>query len=178
MTVHSHLRSSWRKVRTLQPITQEPITAQQGRAMPVGSSRDTKIPANSLADKPDPTTKMPGMNSLLLRYVAQNTSKVNHRCFWFGRHFIGQHHLYNHTLNRRLWVRLYCQHHASQLRTYHQDPTTTVGGLTAEDIEKARQSKRAEIKPHKQMVTQTNTSTWIHPYTTIRLHSRCWFCFL
>ncbi|CAL8316826.1 unnamed protein product [Merluccius merluccius] len=36
---------------------------------------------------------------------------------------------------------------------YHQDPTT-VGGLTAEDLEKARQSKRAEMKPHKQMLSE------------------------
>lgn len=171
MKVRFHPR---RKVRTLQLImqdvamTQEPITAQQERATPLGSSRDTKIPANSLADRPDPTTKMLGMDSPLLSYIDQNTNKVNHRRLRFGRHFIGQHHLYNHSLNRRLWVRLYCQHHVSQLRMYHQDPTT-VGGLTAEDIEKARQSKRAEIKPHKQMVTHTDTSTtWRHPYTHLR----------
>ncbi|KAG7265746.1 hypothetical protein CRUP_035099, partial [Coryphaenoides rupestris] len=40
-----------------------------------------------------------------------------------------------------------------QSRGYHQDPTT-VGGLTAEDLEKARQSKRAEMKPHKQMLSE------------------------
>ncbi|TKS76032.1 Atypical kinase COQ8A, mitochondrial [Collichthys lucidus] len=39
-------------------------------------------------------------------------------------------------------------------RSYHQDDPSTVGGLTAEDIEKARQSKRAEIKPHKQMLSE------------------------
>uniref|UniRef100_A0A3Q3WWW1 Atypical kinase COQ8A, mitochondrial n=1 Tax=Mola mola TaxID=94237 RepID=A0A3Q3WWW1_MOLML len=39
-------------------------------------------------------------------------------------------------------------------RSYHHDDPTTVGGLTAEDIEKARQSKRAEIKPHKQMLSE------------------------
>lgn len=72
-------------------------------------------------------------------------------CFLCGRHFTGLHHGYNRTLNRHLWLRLYCQQQLSQLRTYHQDPTT-VGGLTADDIEKARQSKRAEIKPHKQAV--------------------------
>uniref|UniRef100_A0A672HYE9 Atypical kinase COQ8A, mitochondrial n=1 Tax=Salarias fasciatus TaxID=181472 RepID=A0A672HYE9_SALFA len=55
------------------------------------------------------------------------------------RHFIGHHHLYNHNLNRHL--------------TYHQDPST-VGGLTAEDIEKARQGKRTETKPHKQMLSE------------------------
>lgn len=72
-------------------------------------------------------------------------------CFLCDRHFTGLHHGYNHTLNRHLWLRLYCQQKLSQLRTYHQDPTT-VGGLTADDIEKAGQSKRAEIKPHKQAV--------------------------
>uniref|UniRef100_A0A4W6ETQ4 Atypical kinase COQ8A, mitochondrial n=1 Tax=Lates calcarifer TaxID=8187 RepID=A0A4W6ETQ4_LATCA len=39
-------------------------------------------------------------------------------------------------------------------RSYHQDDPSTVGGLTAEDIEKARQSKRAETKPHKQMLSE------------------------
>uniref|UniRef100_A0A674NWX5 Atypical kinase COQ8A, mitochondrial n=1 Tax=Takifugu rubripes TaxID=31033 RepID=A0A674NWX5_TAKRU len=57
-------------------------------------------------------------------------------------HFAGLHHGYNRTLNR----------HLCQLRTYHQDPTT-VGGLTADDIEKARQTKRAEAKPHKQALS-------------------------
>ncbi|KAM9339410.1 atypical kinase COQ8A, mitochondrial [Symphorus nematophorus] len=69
-----------------------------------------------------------------------------------ARHW-GHHHLYNHSLNRHLWRELYCQQQFSQLRSYHQDPST-VGGLTAEDIEKARQSKRAEIKPHKQMLSE------------------------
>uniref|UniRef100_A0A7N6A424 Atypical kinase COQ8A, mitochondrial n=1 Tax=Anabas testudineus TaxID=64144 RepID=A0A7N6A424_ANATE len=39
-------------------------------------------------------------------------------------------------------------------RSYHQDDPSTVGGLTAEDIEKARQSKGDEIKPHKQMLSE------------------------
>ncbi|TWW69013.1 atypical kinase COQ8A, mitochondrial isoform X1 [Takifugu flavidus] len=69
-----------------------------------------------------------------------------------ARHFAGLHHGYNRTLNRHLWLRLYCQQQLSQLRTYHQDPTT-VGGLTADDIEKARQTKRAEAKPHKQALS-------------------------
>uniref|UniRef100_A0A665VPB4 Atypical kinase COQ8A, mitochondrial n=1 Tax=Echeneis naucrates TaxID=173247 RepID=A0A665VPB4_ECHNA len=56
-------------------------------------------------------------------------------------------------LNRHVWAQLYCQHQATQIRSYHQDPST-VGGLTAEDIEKARQSKRAEMKPHKQMLSE------------------------
>jgi aarF domain-containing kinase len=39
-----------------------------------------------------------------------------------------------------------------QRRSFHQDQSS-VGGLTAEDIEKARQAKaRPESKPHKQMV--------------------------
>jgi len=60
-------------------------------------------------------------------------------------------HFYNRSLNRHLWGQLYCRHQVGQLRSYHQDPTT-VGGLTAEDIEKARQGKKVEIKSHKQMV--------------------------
>uniref|UniRef100_A0AAQ5ZA14 Atypical kinase COQ8A, mitochondrial n=1 Tax=Amphiprion ocellaris TaxID=80972 RepID=A0AAQ5ZA14_AMPOC len=64
-------------------------------------------------------------------------------------HFIGHHHLYSHRLNRHVWTQHYCQ----QLRSYHQDPSS-VGGLTAEDIEKARQSKRPEMKPHKQMLSE------------------------
>lgn len=40
-----------------------------------------------------------------------------------------------------------------QRRLFHQDQSP-VGGLTAEDIEKARQAKaRPESKPHKQMVS-------------------------
>ncbi|XP_059212662.1 atypical kinase COQ8A, mitochondrial [Centropristis striata] len=62
-------------------------------------------------------------------------------------------HFYNHSLNRHLWGQLYCQHQVSLLRSYHQDPTT-VGGLTAEDIEKARQGKKAESKSHKQMLSE------------------------
>ncbi|XP_051264543.1 atypical kinase COQ8A, mitochondrial isoform X1 [Dicentrarchus labrax] len=70
-----------------------------------------------------------------------------------ARHYAGHHQLYNHSLNRQLWGQLYCQNQISQLRSYHQDPST-VGGLTAEDIEKARQSKRDENKPHKQMLSE------------------------
>ncbi|KAA8583181.1 hypothetical protein FQN60_015727 [Etheostoma spectabile] len=62
-------------------------------------------------------------------------------------------HFYNHSLNRHLWGQLYCQHQISPLRRYHQDPST-VGGLTAEDIEKARRGKKAEIKSHKQMLSE------------------------
>uniref|UniRef100_A0A4W6ETR6 Atypical kinase COQ8A, mitochondrial n=1 Tax=Lates calcarifer TaxID=8187 RepID=A0A4W6ETR6_LATCA len=79
--------------------------------------------------------------------------KGNHLCFVYGRNFIGHHHLYNHSLNRHVWGQLYCQHQVTPIRSYHQDPST-VGGLTAEDIEKARQSKRAETKPHKQMLSE------------------------
>ncbi|KAM8726733.1 atypical kinase COQ8A, mitochondrial isoform 2-T3 [Acanthopagrus schlegelii] len=69
------------------------------------------------------------------------------------RHFVGHQHLYNQSLNRHLWGQLQCQHQVSQHRSYHQDPTT-VGGLTAEDIEKARQRKSPEIKQHKQMLSE------------------------
>ncbi|TMS12735.1 Atypical kinase COQ8A, mitochondrial [Larimichthys crocea] len=47
-----------------------------------------------------------------------------------ARRFIGHQRLYNHSLKRHLWGQLYCQHQVSQLRSYHQDPST-VGGLTA-----------------------------------------------
>ncbi|XP_074472027.1 atypical kinase COQ8A, mitochondrial-like [Sebastes fasciatus] len=62
-------------------------------------------------------------------------------------------HFYNHSLNRHLWGQLYCPHQVSQLRSYHQDPSA-VGGLTAEDIEKARQGKKSENKSHKQMLSE------------------------
>lgn len=177
MTVHSQLQSSGRKVLITQEVAmmQEPITAQQQeRAMSVGNSRclrDTKIPANSLVDTPGLTTNMPGINSLLLSCKLQYTGfcccledKGNHFCFGCCRHFIGHHRLYNHSLNRHLWRQLYCQDQVSQLRSYHQDPST-VGGLTAEDLEKARQSKRAEIKPHKQMVMPAPQSLFLNTNT-------------
>lgn len=41
-----------------------------------------------------------------------------------------------------------------QTRSYHQDHSS-VGGITAEDIEKAREAKRNSSKPHKQMVQAT-----------------------
>lgn len=40
-----------------------------------------------------------------------------------------------------------------QTRCYHQDHSS-VGGLTAEDIQKAREAKRNEGKPHKQMLSE------------------------
>ncbi|XP_076129419.1 atypical kinase COQ8A, mitochondrial [Alosa pseudoharengus] len=40
-----------------------------------------------------------------------------------------------------------------QVRCYHQDHSS-VGGLTAEDIQKAREAKRNEGKPHKQMLSE------------------------
>ncbi|XP_037606898.1 atypical kinase COQ8A, mitochondrial [Sebastes umbrosus] len=63
-------------------------------------------------------------------------------------------HFYNHSLNRHLWGQLYCPHQVSQLRSYHQDPSA-VRGLTAEDIEKARQGKKSENKSHKQMLSES-----------------------
>ncbi|XP_055041533.2 atypical kinase COQ8A, mitochondrial [Misgurnus anguillicaudatus] len=41
----------------------------------------------------------------------------------------------------------------SQTRSYHQDHSS-VGGITAEDIEKAREAKRNSSKPHKQMLSE------------------------
>ncbi|KAM9704359.1 atypical kinase COQ8A, mitochondrial isoform 1-T2 [Menidia menidia] len=69
------------------------------------------------------------------------------------RHFLGQHQLYSQSLNRHVWQEVYCQHPVSQPRFYHQDPPS-VGGLTAEDIRKTRQSKRPDAKPHKQMLSE------------------------
>ncbi|KAL1253952.1 hypothetical protein QQF64_016181 [Cirrhinus molitorella] len=40
-----------------------------------------------------------------------------------------------------------------QTRSYHQDHSS-VGGITAEDIEKAREAKRNGSKPHKQMLSE------------------------
>ncbi|KAA0708405.1 Atypical kinase COQ8A, mitochondrial [Triplophysa tibetana] len=40
-----------------------------------------------------------------------------------------------------------------QTRSYHQDHSS-VGGITAEDIEKAREAKRSSSKPHKQMLSE------------------------
>uniref|UniRef100_A0A8D3CWE2 Atypical kinase COQ8A, mitochondrial n=1 Tax=Scophthalmus maximus TaxID=52904 RepID=A0A8D3CWE2_SCOMX len=86
-------------------------------------------------------------------FTADHSGNSDHLCFACGRHYIGNHHLYNHGLNRHVWGQLYTQHQFTQIRSYHQDPST-VGGLTAEDIEKARQSKGTEIKPHKQMLSE------------------------
>ncbi|XP_061899428.1 atypical kinase COQ8A, mitochondrial-like isoform X1 [Entelurus aequoreus] len=51
------------------------------------------------------------------------------------------------------WLRVCSRQSAGQQRGYHQDPSS-VGGLTAEDLEKARESKRADVKPHKQMLSE------------------------
>ncbi|XP_030577765.1 atypical kinase COQ8A, mitochondrial [Archocentrus centrarchus] len=61
--------------------------------------------------------------------------------------------LYNYRINRHVWRQLYCQYPVSHYKSYHQDPST-VGGLTADDIEKARQSKGTDVKPHKQMLSE------------------------
>lgn len=74
---------------------------------------------------------------------------------------MAHHHLYSHSLKKHLWAQMYCQHPVRQLRSYHQDPST-VGGLTAEDIEKARESKRTEGKPHKQMVSPKSVPLQTH----------------
>lgn len=91
-----------------------------------------------------------------------------------GRHFTGHHHLYKHSLTRHVWRQLYRQHQVSHLRSYHQDPST-VGGLTAEDIEKARQSKGAEIKPHKQMVIAQSINICLSTHIAI-LIEKCFCC--
>ncbi|XP_028997417.1 atypical kinase COQ8A, mitochondrial [Betta splendens] len=79
----------------------------------------------------------------------KDPSKQFSRTYHQHRHFTGHHRLYKHSLTRHAWGQLYQVGH---LRSYHQDPST-VGGLTAEDIEKARQSKGPEMKPHKQMLS-------------------------
>lgn len=78
---------------------------------------------------------------------------INPFCFACRRHTFGHHQLHNHSLISRVWGQptADCQRPGTQTRSYHQDPST-VGGLTAEDIEKARQRKTADSKPHKQMV--------------------------
>ncbi|XP_061609837.1 atypical kinase COQ8A, mitochondrial isoform X2 [Phyllopteryx taeniolatus] len=59
--------------------------------------------------------------------------------------------------SRRYHVAARRQRHAALAcgwRGYHQEPSSSVGGLTAEDLEKARQSKRPDVKPHKQMLSE------------------------
>uniref|UniRef100_A0A3Q2Q0F7 Atypical kinase COQ8A, mitochondrial n=1 Tax=Fundulus heteroclitus TaxID=8078 RepID=A0A3Q2Q0F7_FUNHE len=68
------------------------------------------------------------------------------------RHYLG-HRLYNHALDRRALREVSGQQPVAQFRSYHQDQSS-VGGLTAEDIEKTSQSKRADSKPHKQMLSE------------------------
>lgn len=69
-----------------------------------------------------------------------------------ARHFLGQ-QLYNPSLNRRVLQEVGYRQQVGQFRCYHQDQSS-VGGLTAEDIEKTSQSKRADSKPHKQMLSE------------------------
>lgn len=155
-------QSSGRKA-TLRRNTQEVQTVrrmarQQRRAMALGkglSLRAIKTPANSSVETPGLTTMTPGINSLSSTHRTHFSfccveDKNNHLCFACGRLFIRHHHLYNQSVSRHVWGQLYCPSQAAQVRSYHQDPSSTVGGLTAEDIEKARQNKN---KPHKQMVT-------------------------
>lgn len=96
-----------------------------------------------------------------------------HICFVCVRLFVGNHHIYNHNLNRHVWGQIPYQHSIRQVRSYHQDPST-VGGLTAEDIDKARQTKRAENKPHKQMVIpvfSVFSLSHSHKHTHIHTHT-------
>lgn len=103
----------------------------------------------------DGTNNVSGKQSLFDGYKDPSKQFSGHTRSYHkdARHFTGHRHLYNHSLSRHVWRQLYCQHPVSQLRSYHQDPST-VGGLTAEDIEKARQSKRTEIKQHKQTLSE------------------------
>ncbi|XP_067337243.1 atypical kinase COQ8A, mitochondrial isoform X1 [Channa argus] len=118
---------------------------------PSSKSADATAPHSATAG----TNHVSGKQSLFDGYKDPSKQFSGHTRSYHkdARHFTVHHHLYNHSLTRHTWRQLYCQHPISQLRSYHQDPST-VGGLTAEDIEKARQSKRAEIKPHKQMLSE------------------------
>ncbi|XP_077409296.1 atypical kinase COQ8A, mitochondrial-like isoform X1 [Vanacampus margaritifer] len=51
-------------------------------------------------------------------------------------------------MNRGAWLQ------ACGRRCYHQEPSSSVSELTAEDLEKARESKRDDVKPHKQMLSE------------------------
>uniref|UniRef100_A0A668A6C1 Atypical kinase COQ8A, mitochondrial n=1 Tax=Myripristis murdjan TaxID=586833 RepID=A0A668A6C1_9TELE len=94
---------------------------------------------------------------LSLQPLTARNKNVLPFCSVFGRHFLGHPSLYNHSLSRHVQGQLLGQDPVrrvvGQPRRYHQDPST-VGGLTAEDIEKARQSKRSDMKPHKQMLSE------------------------
>lgn len=105
--------------------------------------------SGSSADAAAGASHVNGKQSLFEGYKDKQFGGNNRSYHGYARHLVGQHHLYNRSLKRHVWG----QRSVSQLRGYHQDPSS-VGGLTAEDIEKARQSKSAEIKPHKQMLSE------------------------
>lgn len=166
-------RSSGKSTQTLQPTSQRLVVMQQqGLATSVGSgqcSRDTKIQVTSLAVPPDHTTKMPGayapfLSPFILYYFYPSflPTCINYSidvCLICYRHFLGQ-QLYNPSLNRHVLQEVGYQQPVGPFRCYHQDQST-VGGLTAEDIEKTSQSKRADSKPHKQMVIpRSRNNSW------------------
>ncbi|XP_051908697.1 atypical kinase COQ8A, mitochondrial [Hippocampus zosterae] len=67
----------------------------------------------------------------------------------FGNRWYHSDVRHQHLLTRRgAWLQ------ACGRRGYHQEPSSSVSGLTAEDLEKARQSKQADVKPHKQMLSE------------------------
>uniref|UniRef100_A0A3Q2YNL0 Atypical kinase COQ8A, mitochondrial n=1 Tax=Hippocampus comes TaxID=109280 RepID=A0A3Q2YNL0_HIPCM len=67
----------------------------------------------------------------------------------FGNRWYHSDVRHQHLLTRRgAWLQ------ACGRRGYHQEPSSSVSGLTAEDLEKARQSKQVDVKPHKQMLSE------------------------
>ncbi|KAM4521957.1 atypical kinase COQ8A, mitochondrial isoform 1-T2 [Odontesthes bonariensis] len=115
----------------------------------------TAQPSENSADASAGSNHVSGDKSLFEGYNDPSIQFRGHTRSYHqdARHFLGQHQLYSQSLNRHVWQEVYCQHPSSQLRSYHQDPPS-VGGLTAEDIRKTRQSKRTDDKPHKQMLSE------------------------
>ncbi|XP_072218281.1 atypical kinase COQ8A, mitochondrial isoform X1 [Leuresthes tenuis] len=115
----------------------------------------TAEPSENGANAPAGSNHVNGNKSLFEGYKDPSKQFSGHTRSYHkdARHFLGQHQLYSQSLNRHVWQEVYCQHPVSQLRSYHQDPPS-VGELTAEDIRKTRQSKRADDKPHKQMLSE------------------------
>uniref|UniRef100_A0A3B5LKD9 ABC1 atypical kinase-like domain-containing protein n=1 Tax=Xiphophorus couchianus TaxID=32473 RepID=A0A3B5LKD9_9TELE len=110
-----------------------------------------------LAATQDPTTKMPGLFLLTVYIFKRHFCRIAYLTVMmcplvFYRHFLG-HQWYNHSLCRHVLQEVNYPHQVGRFRTYHQDQSS-VGGLTAEDIEKTSQSKRADSKPHKQMLSE------------------------
>uniref|UniRef100_A0A3Q2Q0G9 Atypical kinase COQ8A, mitochondrial n=1 Tax=Fundulus heteroclitus TaxID=8078 RepID=A0A3Q2Q0G9_FUNHE len=100
------------------------------------------------------TNNIGGKQSMFDGYKDPSNQFMGHtRSYHQGAgHYLG-HRLYNHALDRRALREVSGQQPVAQFRSYHQDQSS-VGGLTAEDIEKTSQSKRADSKPHKQMLSE------------------------